>query len=306
MTQQIDLIVVDLDSTLLTSDHKMTERSEKALKAAIKKGVQVVIATGKTHISAGAIVERLGITTPGIYVQGMTIVNPDGTTLYQQTINPDVARQVISFAEDRGFTAAAYSGSRILVRQLTPGAEELASKYNEPMPETVGPLQNILDEMPINKVIVALPNESRRITALRWQLQMQLDGQAKLTQAMGDQLEILPPGGGKGPALKVLLKELKVPAERVLAIGDGENDIEMLTLAGIGVAVGNATQSLKDVADYVVASNDADGVAEAVERFVLGAAVSDSSAKDDLEGAADFQPKDVTRPADEPESGQAE
>jgi hypothetical protein len=82
-------------------------------------------------------------------------------------------------------------------------------------------------------------------------------------------LEVLPPNGSKGDALRVLLDELNIPAEQVMALGDGENDIEMLQLAGIGVAVGNASPLLKAVADQVVASNDDDGVAEAIERFVL-------------------------------------
>jgi hypothetical protein len=69
--------------------------------------------------------------------------------------------------------------------------------------------------------------------------------------------------------LKTLLKELSVNANQVLAIGDGENDVEMLSLAGIGVAVGNASQHVKEVAKHVVGTNDADGVAEAIERFVL-------------------------------------
>ncbi len=82
-------------------------------------------------------------------------------------------------------------------------------------------------------------------------------------------LEILPNGASKGAALKTLIKDLGVSSESVMAIGDAENDIEMIQLAGIGVAVGNAGQAVKDAADVVVASNDADGVAEAVERYVL-------------------------------------
>jgi hydroxymethylpyrimidine pyrophosphatase-like HAD family hydrolase len=67
----------------------------------------------------------------------------------------------------------------------------------------------------------------------------------------------------------MLLKDMKIPAEQVMALGDGENDIEMMQLAGVGVAVGNAHKKLKAVANYVVASNDSDGVGEAIERFVL-------------------------------------
>lgn len=269
MTATIKLIVVDLDGTLLNSNHEMSARNEKVLKKAIAAGVQVILATGKTYVSAKEIIKRLGLTTPGIYNQGLTIYEPDGTISLQKTLDPAVARQVLTFAEDRGFSMVAYSGSRILARSMKTEIEELSTKYHEPMPEAIGPIQNVLDDMPINKVLAVTSNESKKITALRWQLEKQLDGKARLIQALGHHLEILPPGNSKGITLGALLNRLKIKPENVLAIGDAENDIDMIKLAGIGVAVNNAHQSLKDVADHVVASNDKDGVAVAVEKFVL-------------------------------------
>lgn len=268
----IQLIAVDLDGTLLNESNEMTERVEKALKAAMEKGVKVVIATGKTYTSAIGLIDRLGLQTSGIFAQGLSIHKADGTVSYQKTLAPDVARQVITFAEDRGFALIAYSGgTKILVRGEHPRAADLAKRYGEPAPEVVGPLQNILDNTPINKLIAVKTGEPKRVKALRWQLDRQLDGKARLVQAMiPDMLEILPPHSSKGSALKSLLKEMGITAEKVLAIGDGENDIEMIELAGIGVAMGNADEKLKAVADHVVASNEADGVAEAVERFVIG------------------------------------
>jgi len=118
--KQIKLIVVDLDGTLLNSESKMSSRNENAIKAAMDKGVQVVIATGKTRYSATEVIKTLGLTTPGIYLQGLAIYNADGTIGHQQTLDDSLARQVITFAEDRGFDVVAYSGSRILVKQANP------------------------------------------------------------------------------------------------------------------------------------------------------------------------------------------
>lgn len=287
----IELMTVDLDATLLNSKSEMSERNEKALKAAIDQGVRVVLATGKTRASSTALVARLGLTTPGIFLQGLAIYQPDGNITYQKTLEPEVARQVITFAEDRGYAIAAYSGSRILVRHAESWFNKLATDYHEPMPEAVGALQNILDDMPVNKVMVVKPGEPARINALRWQLERQLDGRGHLTQAMlPDMIEILPPGGSKGTALKVLLKQMGIDAANVLAIGDGENDIDMIQLAGIGVAVGNASDKLKAVADHVVASNDADGVAEAVERFVLEKSLEADKDESDAEETQASEP----------------
>lgn len=268
--QPIQLIAIDIDGTLLNSQHVLTEAVESALKAAMNQGVKVILATGKTYHSGEHIVKKLGLTTPGVYNQGTNIFNADGTLHSQITLDPAIARQVITFAEDRGFIIALYTGRRILVRKMEDRIKDLTEKYHEPLAEQVGPLQNVLDSTPINKLLAVYPGDARRVKALRWQLAMQIGRSARLLNAgIPDMLEVLPPGASKGSGVKALVKEMGVPAEAVMAIGDAENDVEMLQFAGIGVAMGNACQEAKDVADAVVASNDEDGVAEAVKRFVL-------------------------------------
>ncbi|MBZ0295868.1 MAG: HAD family hydrolase [Anaerolineae bacterium] len=271
MTDAIKLIVVDLDGTLLNSQHELSERNEKALKAASEQGVKVILATGKTRASALSVIARLGLETPGIYLQGLAVYAGDGSLRHQSTLDPAIARQVITFAEDRGYTMVAYSGTRMMVRKRDQNSAILV-RYGEPEPEVVGPLQNILDDTPINKVLAVSGDDGKRINALRWQLSMQIGGAARLMQAgLPDMLEILPPGASKGAALRTLIKEMNIPASQVMAIGDGENDIEMLQIAGIGVAVGNALKPVQEAANHIVESNDKDGVAEAIERFVLKA-----------------------------------
>lgn len=268
---EIKLIAVDLDGTLLNSDHKISERTADALRKAVAQGIKVVLATGKTPFSGRDIVKQFGIDAPGIYVQGLTVVFPDGETKQLAQLDAGLARSVITFAEERGFDVIAYSGGQTYTRVDNVGARELTEAYGESAPQIVGPLQNMLDSTPISKLLFFKRREPRKITALRWQLGTQINGKARLVQALDDALEMLPTGASKGKALKLVLKDLGIDAKEVLAIGDGENDIEMIELAGIGVAMGNASPKLKAVAKHEVASNDADGVAEALERFVLKA-----------------------------------
>lgn len=286
---EIKLIAVDLDGTLLDSNHQIGERSGKALKAAMEKGVQVVIATGKSIRGAQVVIDQLKLKTPGVFNQGTTIYRADGTLLTETTMDKSLVRQILTFAEDRGFQVAVYSRDRILVREISKRMQQLTVDYHEPEPERVGPLQNILDNMSIHKMLITKPGDGRAVSALRWQLGMQIQNRAGLLQVgIPDMLEILPAGVSKGYGVKQLIKEMGVSASAVLAIGDAENDVEMLQLAGIGVAMGNASAHVKSVAKHVVASNDADGVAEAVERFVLGIeaqpvlspAISESKAAD--------------------------
>ncbi len=266
MNQEIKLVIVDLDGTLLNSNHQLSERTEKVLRAALDQGIQVMLATGKTYYSARHIIEKLKLVTPGVYVQGLIVHNADGNIRHQQTLDPALARRVITFAEDRGFTVLIYSGTRLLMRAKTPLYEHI-QRYDEPAPEIVGPLQNILDTTPLHKLL--LYGDEKRVTALRWQLSMQLNGQATLVYAqIPGMMEVLPHGASKGRAVKALIRELGFHPNQVLAIGDGENDIEMIQVAGIGVAMGNADERLKKVADHIVADNDNDGVAEALEKFI--------------------------------------
>lgn len=260
----IQVIAVDLDGTLLNSRHQLTNRTKMALQSAMEQGVQVLLATGKTRYSAREAIEQLNLTTPGVYLQGLILYNGDGSVREQIQLEPELVRHIIDFAERQSISLAAYCGLRIYTPHRTAQTDKLG-KYHEPLPEQI-PVDE-LEALPVNKIL--LIDEPDRVTAVREALASEVEGRATLVQALDDMLEILPYGASKGAGLKRLLEQLGIAPEHVLAIGDAENDIEMLQLAGIGVAVGNAMPETKAAADYVVAGNDEDGVAEAIERFVL-------------------------------------
>lgn len=264
----IRLIAVDIDGTLLNSDLQLSARNEETLRRVTAQGIHVILATGKSRVAGEDLIKRLNITSPGIYLQGLCTYDSDGGVIRQQILDPAIARQAITFAEDRDFVVIAYSSSRILVRKHDDRILEGTVRYHESMPEAIGPLQNIVGELPLNKLL--LIGEPTRIKALRWQLNAQLGSACRLMQAgVPDMLEVLPPGASKGHALKLLINDMGIAPDHVMALGDAENDIEMIELAGIGVAMGQASQHVKDSADYVTGTNDEDGVAQAVERFVL-------------------------------------
>ena len=265
-TPRIQLIAVDLDGTLLNSRHQLTERTVETLRRAIDQGVKVVIATGKTLLSAAEAYRRLELDTPGVFLQGLVIYNADGSIRHQQTLPADVVRDLAAYARAHGVSLVAYSGVDIFTEQRTEQTDKLL-KFHEPTPQVVASLDALQAERPMNKLIII--EEPARTAAVRAELSGPYAGRATFVQALADMLEILPAGASKGAGLRWLLNDLGIAPEHVLALGDGENDVEMLQMAGIGVAVGNGAPQAKAAADYVVASNDEDGVADAVERFVL-------------------------------------
>lgn len=265
--KNIKLIVVDIDGTLLDDNHSMSDRNRDTLLNAIKSGIKVVVATGKTRSGNESVLAALNLDTPGIYVQGLMICEANGNIRHQQTLDPDLARRVITFAEQRGFDVIAYSGNRLLTKMSVKQVDDII-QYHEPLPEPIGPLVNHLGIVPMNKLL--LVGDPRKLKALRWQLEKQLDGQVSFTSTnVTNMLEVMPLGTSKGKALKVLIHDMGIAAEDVMVIGDGENDLEMFKLAGLSIAVGNANPKLIAVADEVVSSNNESGVAEAVEKFIL-------------------------------------
>ncbi len=270
MTQHdIQLIVLDVDRTLLNDAGVLSERNKQAIAAAQARGVRVMLATGKTFYSCAELVATLNLNTPSVFVQGLVTHNPDGSPRSEHVLDPMVIRRIVPYAESQGHVVVAVSRTRLLVKAADARVDFLTAQYGEPRAEAVGSLVNIAATLPINKLIV-IGSDARAARAMRWQLDKQMDGKVNLVMTHVDhQVEVLPHGTNKGRAVAALAKELGIPAAKVLAIGDGDNDIEMIQFAGLGIAVGNATEGLKRVAQHVVASNNEDGVAEAIERFVL-------------------------------------
>jgi Cof subfamily protein (haloacid dehalogenase superfamily) len=264
---EIRLIVSDLDGTLLNSQHNISPRTQKALHDAIAAGVNVVFATGKTRYSAQNLIKDLSLTTPGVYVQGVVTYNGDGSIRKQHVLDTALVRRMLTFLQERGFDVLVYSGARIFARRKSEWSD-LVEHYGEPPAEIINDLYQRLPEISVNKLCIG--GTEQRIRALHWQLDRMYHNQIATTRAGVDgMMEVLPPGFSKGKGVVALIKDMGLDPKNVMAIGDGENDVDMLKSVGVPVAMSNAKQVLKDVAKYIVASNDEDGVAEAIERFVL-------------------------------------
>ena len=264
----IQLVAIDLDGTLLDSRHRLSDRNHRALTELIRQGVEIVLATGKTRNSSLQLIKQLGIRSPGIYMQGLITYNADGSVRRRQVMCRHVAQRVTALGETRGFRAILYSDNCCF--SLKPDAvTSRLSDYGEPPAQQVASWRCVLENYAINKVI--LYAEEQAVGGMRAQLDQSLSGEVHVTRAnIRGMIEVLPRDASKGHSLKVLMEEMGIPPQRAMAFGDGENDTEMLKNVGLGIAMGNAVQKLKDAADYVAPSNDDDGVAVALEKFVLG------------------------------------
>lgn len=270
----IRLIAIDLDGTLLTPDGTLTARNEQAIRAACAAGVKVILATGKSRASARHIVDKLDLHMPGVFTQGTTVYDSDGELWHSTTIEPETAAGVLRYAEAHSLGYTAYAGERILMPFESEFRWTMFERFDEPLPEVVGSLIPHVDRLAFNKIVVLDANDdgsTRRALYEGFDERVAgSDGGAHVTQAIAQLIEVLPAGASKGVGLQWLLEQMAIDPAQVMAIGDGENDIEMLALVGYGVAMANAHPRLKEKAIWETADNRDSGVALAIERFVLG------------------------------------
>eukprot|EP00240_Pyramimonas_obovata_P016166 CAMPEP_0118940056 /NCGR_PEP_ID=MMETSP1169-20130426/30491_1 /TAXON_ID=36882 /ORGANISM="Pyramimonas obovata, Strain CCMP722" /LENGTH=288 /DNA_ID=CAMNT_0006884453 /DNA_START=76 /DNA_END=942 /DNA_ORIENTATION=- len=261
------LIVTDVDGTLLNSSQQLTLRTEQAVKAAQDAGVPTIVATGKTRGPwSKDVLPRLGPPMPGIFVQGLLIYDEAGEIIYSNPLPDHIALEGIQFAKKHGVSLIAFCQDRILCESEDEHTDRTLD-FGEPRAEAMGPLEDVLGEVEMHKLI--LMGEESTLERIRPEAEALFEGRAALTVAVPGMLEILPKGASKGQAVEWLLNHMKIDPSNVMAFGDGENDVEMLRLVGASVSVENAGTHARSASITVTASNDEDGVAQAIEKFVL-------------------------------------
>uniref|UniRef100_A0A7S3VSK7 Uncharacterized protein n=1 Tax=Dunaliella tertiolecta TaxID=3047 RepID=A0A7S3VSK7_DUNTE len=263
----ISLIATDVDGTLLNSKQELSPGVIEAVKAAAAVGVPLVVATGKARGPwVNEVFSQLNLSTPGCFLQGLYVCDAAGTVLSQQELEHSVILECLDIADSKGLTAIVYCADRILSASLNEYTDSLKF-YKEPDVEAVGHLSKSVGKVAMQKLIFMGPQQE--IDALRPVVEERLQGRASTTTAVPCMLEVLPLGASKGTGVLWLLKHMNVDPSTVMALGDGENDVEMLEAVGLGIAMGNAGKKARAVSADVMSTNDEDGVAQAIDKYVL-------------------------------------
>jgi Cof subfamily protein (haloacid dehalogenase superfamily) len=265
-TTPIDLVALDLDGTLLASDETISARNRTAIKEALSAGIRVVLVTGRGVDTPIRVSKELGLNLPVICCHGaLTKDFGANKTLESIPVPLKYAKPMVEFAERERLAIAVYveeafyrlEGSEVFMEDMRgPGWHEAAS------------LAEILTQAPTFIRFLG-PESVQRMLREFGDLPLSFRHETWL-----DFIEcaVLNRDASKKNALAKLCADFGIPAERVLAIGDSRNDVPMLRWAGIGVAMANSLPEVRQSVRYVTASNDHDGVALAIERFVLSAA----------------------------------
>lgn len=264
----IRLIAFDLDGTIVPDFHTIAPRVQAALRAAQERGVVVTLATGREYGVLKKFITLLNLRAPIICLQGALTVDPlTDATVSGSFMDSATARRVVEMARAQRLALYLYPGERAYAESASPLSRAMFAATQSPVQE-VANLMDVLEPPPFKALIV---EEAERVPGLMAEWQAALtDLPVDVTRSLETLIEIVPQGVSKGRALADLAARLGIAREDVMAVGDQDNDVEMLAWAGIGVAMGNASPKARAAADHLAPSIEEDGAAWAVERFVLG------------------------------------
>lgn len=262
----IRLIALDLDDTLLSNDLQISPQAKRAIRLAVSRGVAVTLATGRMFASALPFAQELGLDLPLITYQGALVKYADGRVVYHRPIPLETARELVDFILPYGYHLNVYLNDELFMQEDSPEGQRYAAIAKVPV-HLVPDLRKIMNTEPTKLVIIA---QASQLDGLADDLAVRFGDSINITKSKPYFLELAHPQATKGKALATLAESLNIEAHQVMAVGDSPNDLDMIKYAGFGVAMRNAVEEVKKYAHYITSSNDDDGVAEVIEKFVLG------------------------------------
>ena len=263
---QCRLVALDLDGTLLNSNHIVTNRNCGALQDLSEEGVIVVLVSGRMHQSILPISDQLGLENPIIsYNGGMVKHAKTGEVYHHAPIPTATAMELVAYCDKRGLHLNFCLDDQLYIRAANQWSELYESRTGVSA-TPVGDLRQLIGGKPTKMQVVDTPEE---IEHLLVDFQRDFGERLYVTRTQIEYIEFMNRKVSKGPALTALAAQVDIPMNLVVAFGDGYNDESMLRVAGFSVAMGNSVDEIKACADYTTETNDNDGVAQAVERLLL-------------------------------------
>lgn len=266
------LVALDMDGTLLNSHKAISPRTKQTIQEARDKGVHVVLASGRPLEGMTRYLDELGMTSEQDYVLSYN------ASLVQRVASKEVIRKQImtgldaknlaALADELGTYIHAFSTERGLITPLANPITQHEADINQ-ISSSVFDFADLPDDDEIIKVMLVAPEEvlSNAIA----QLPADLYSQYTVVQSSPVFLEIMNKHSNKGTGVAMLAEHLNIDASEVICMGDAGNDHHMIEYAGLGIAMGNASDDIKALANHITLSNDEDGVAVAIEQFILNA-----------------------------------
>lgn len=259
------MIALDVDGTLLNDDHELTEATKQALRHAHTQGARIVLCTGRGPANAIPVLEALGLDGVLITHNGAaTVQAPGGQVLHEYGFELEQVRGLISYCRERGIHFDVCTAYEMFAEAIGETAAAMYSKFML-MPHTIPDVLH-LGQTIVKFTLFGTPEEMDGAEQDFKRLQLE---ELHAIRSGDSFIDVMSTAASKGKAVKQLAEQWQVPRERIMAIGNYYNDVEMLRFAGLGIAMGNSPEAVKSAADAVTASNNEDGVAAAFVKYGL-------------------------------------
>ncbi len=264
---QYKMVAVDLDGTLLDETHDITDEVRQVAEEVQGAGLVFTIATGRMFQSAVQIAGKLELDVPLVTYNGAYIKCSRSGRVYDHvTIGQDVAQEVLQWMEPFPVEPYAYVNDELYVERITERTRHYCHVTKVRVHE-VGKMGPFLKE---NPTMLLFMGDEVLMDQLKPKLALDFMQRLSVTKSFPTFLEMMVGGANKATGLAKLAAHYGIKREEIIAVGDNHNDIEMLRYAGVGAAVANAHQDVKQAAYYVAGKGYTQGVLEVVRRFVSG------------------------------------
>lgn len=268
------MLVADIDGTLLTSQGTLTDATKEAVRAAVAAGCIVTLATGRRFASASPIADELGLELPIVLHNGALVKDSlTGEIFHHDHLSLEATELAITACVATGVQPILYENA-FLGHGMFAGPEELDGPYAGPYLARAG---DLLTRCPYDRLLPTEPplqlsayDDEQKIAMLQQQLVFpECRTVTSPTTTGGHFLELLSAHSSKATGIAHLAQRFGLTMDEVVAVGDNFNDVEMLREVGLGIAMANAPEAVRRQAREVTASNDEDGVARVIERYIL-------------------------------------
>ncbi|MDC3739496.1 HAD family hydrolase [Pseudomonas syringae pv. syringae] len=262
----VQFLLSDIDGTLLRRDHSLSQANIDAIKRLRTADVHFTLASSRPPRAMRQVIEALDVDLPTVAFNGGTITHPDGSLLVAHRIDPRAVRICLELFAGQNVAIWVFADDQWLL--IDPDADYVdheldALGYDYVQVESFEPYLDRVDK------IVAASGDFELLKTLEARLNPQIEGLALAARSQKYYLDVTALEANKGSALVALADYLGVDLSRTAAIGDGGNDVAMFHKAGLSIAMGQGEQTVKGQADHVTDSNEQDGVANAIERYIL-------------------------------------
>jgi len=262
------LIAADVDGTLVNDKSELTERTKAAIVKAVDAGVIFVVATGRAFSKVQMINDLFDKDMPFIVFNGAAAyMGKTKKLLFERFLDFDLATEAFNIGQEKGIAQICWTGPHLWVSKICKETTNYTNFYGVD-PIVVTDLAAIKGEVKgVSKILWI--DDPAKIKELSAEMHEYFGNKLRCMSSMAHFLEFVSNDAGKGTALADIGKLCGVDRIEMIAIGDGQNDIGMFEYAGFSIAVENSSDEVKAVCDYITSSNNDDGAAEAIEKFIL-------------------------------------